>query len=244
MATQEYPLVELKGSAFTLPVIHLRTLDLDYIATELKNRLSQSVSFFAHAPVVLDLGEMKNTKTTCDFRRLKELLRSVDLIAVGVHRCPEALHIDAVQAELAILKGGVGKNTSSKKVETTTKSPAPQDPHPKSMAPRVRVIDKPVRSGQQIYAQNGDLIVLGPVNAGAEVIADGDIHIYAPLRGRALAGVMGDVTARIFTLSLEAQLISIAGHYKLFDEEPREKVYKGPAQAYLEDNRVMVIPIP
>ncbi|MDH4319491.1 MAG: septum site-determining protein MinC, partial [Desulfobulbaceae bacterium] len=193
MATQKYPLVELKGSAFTLPVIHLRTLDLDYIATELKDRLSQSVSFFAHAPVVLDMGKLRNTETTCDFRKLKALLRSVDLIAVGVHRCPETLHSDAVKAELAILKGGIGKNTSQNKTEENTKSPTLQNPPSKNKESRVRIIDKPVRSGQQIYAQNGDLIVLGPVNAGAEVIADGDIHIYAPLRGRALAGVMGDV---------------------------------------------------
>ncbi|MDH3349313.1 MAG: septum site-determining protein MinC [Desulfobulbaceae bacterium] len=237
MSKQHSTLVELKGSAFTLPVIHLRTFDLVGIKTELNERLSQSVSFFAHAPVVIDLGELKDTTLSCDFTKLKQLLRDVKLIPIGVYQCPEILHPEAIKAELAILKNGV----SNKKNGSNTKSTIKQTSTNKV---QVKIIDKPVRSGQQIYAPNGDLVILSPVNAGAEVIADGNIYIYAPLRGRALAGVMGDTTARIFTLSMEAQLISIAGHYRLFDEDPPVKVYTNSAQAYLEDKHIIVTQIP
>ncbi len=104
------------------------------------------------------------------------------------------------------------------------------------------VIDRPVRTGQRIYAERTDLIVLAVVSAGAELIADGDIHVYAPLRGRALAGARGNDGARIFTLSMEAELVSIAGHFKVVEDVPADLKGK-PAQVFLDKNKVVMQPL-
>jgi septum site-determining protein MinC len=110
-----------------------------------------------------------------------------------------------------------------------------------SAAVPTRIIDKPLRSGQRVYAAGGDIVVLAAVNPGAEVIADGSIHVYAPLKGRALAGARGDVTARIFTTHLEAELVSIAGVYRTFDTALDAAVAKKPAQIRLADASQIVI---
>ena len=108
-------------------------------------------------------------------------------------------------------------------------------------APRpALVIDKPLRSGQRVYAKGGDLIVLAVVSYGAEVIADGNIHVYAPLRGRAAAGALGDTGARIFTTCMEAQLLSIAGIYRTTETELNPDVLGKPAQVRLEGEKLVV----
>jgi len=104
-----------------------------------------------------------------------------------------------------------------------------------------RIIDKPLRSGQRVYAAGGDIVVLAAVNPGAEVIADGSIHVYAPLKGRALAGARGDTAARIFTTQLEAELVSIAGVYRTFESAPDAAVAGKPAQIRLADASQIVI---
>lgn len=126
-------------------------------------------------------------------------------------------------------------------VATETQTPQPADT-PKAVetkAQETRIIYQPVRSGQQVYAQNGDLIVLAQVSAGAEILADGNIHVYGPLRGRALAGVKGNTKARIFCHSLEAELVSIAGQYKI-SEDLQNGNWKKPAQIHLEDETLTV----
>ena len=110
-------------------------------------------------------------------------------------------------------------------------------------APAVRqtlVVEKPIRTGQQVYAENADLIVLGLVNEGAEVIADGHIHIYAPLRGRALAGASGDQNARIFVQSMQAELVSIAGIYRTFDQQLPPHLHRQAVQIYLQKERLAI----
>ncbi len=108
-----------------------------------------------------------------------------------------------------------------------------------SPAQPTKIITTPIRSGQQIYAQGGDLLILAPVSTGAEVIADGHIHIYGPLRGRALAGVSGNENARIFCDSLEAELVSIAGYYKV-NENLRNDVWKSRVHVFLEDKTLHI----
>ncbi|MBL4867498.1 MAG: septum site-determining protein MinC [Pseudomonadales bacterium] len=103
-----------------------------------------------------------------------------------------------------------------------------------------KIVAKPVRSGQQVYAPGGDLIILAPVSAGAEVLADGNIHVYGPLRGRALAGVKGNTDARIFCHSLEAELISIAGHYKVSEDLRSQPLWKQPMQARLQSKHLII----
>jgi septum site-determining protein MinC len=106
------------------------------------------------------------------------------------------------------------------------------------------VIDKPVRTGQRIYAEGADLVVLAIVNAGAELIADGDIHIYAPMRGRAIAGAHGNQNARIFVQRLEAELISIAGCFQVFENGVPENVRGKPAQVHLDGSRLIFQTLP
>jgi septum site-determining protein MinC len=105
------------------------------------------------------------------------------------------------------------------------------------------IVDRPLRSGQQVYARGSDLIVLGLVSHGAEVIADGHIHVYAPLRGRAIAGARGDASARIFATCLEAQLVSIAGIYRTSETPLPDEVLARPAQVRLDGERLVVEPL-
>ena len=105
------------------------------------------------------------------------------------------------------------------------------------------VVDRPLRSGQQVYARHCDLIVLSVVNHGAEVIADGHIHVYAPLRGRAIAGARGDASARVFTTCMEPQLVAIAGTYRTTESPWPENVWSKPAVVRLEGDRIVVEPI-
>ncbi len=128
--------------------------------------------------------------------------------------------------------------TESGKTAAPSESPTTNEAKPQTS----RIIYQPVRSGQQIYAQNGDLIVLAQVSAGAEILADGNIHVYGPLRGRALAGVRGNTEARIFCQSLEAELVSIAGQYKI-SEDLQNGNWKKPAQIHLSDEKLTVKPL-
>jgi len=109
--------------------------------------------------------------------------------------------------------------------------------------PSAKVIRQPVRSGQRIYHQGGDLILLAAVNAGAEIMADGNIHVYAPLRGRALAGVRGDTEARIFCLQMESELIAIAGQYRVFENKVPPEMFGKPVQIFLDGDKIVITPL-
>ncbi len=125
-----------------------------------------------------------------------------------------------------------------------TPTTAPAAPAPSAMPLPTMIIDMPVRSGQRIYARGSDLVVTATVNPGAEVIADGSIHVYAPLRGRALAGASGQSDARIFSLAMEAELVSIAGVYRTFDDGWQKDLSGKPAQIRLKDERLDIKAIP
>ncbi len=105
------------------------------------------------------------------------------------------------------------------------------------------VVDRPLRSGQRIYARGGDLVVLGVVSHGAEVIADGNIHVYGPLRGRAIAGANGDTDARIFAAVMEPELLSIAGTYRTTDKPLADEVHGKPAQVRLHGDKMLIEPL-
>jgi septum site-determining protein MinC len=219
--------LEIKGSVFTLGVLHLLVSDLDAIAGELTAKLKMGPRFFRHAPLVIDLQALPESAEPVDFDALVRLLRSHDLVPVGVRNATPRQHEGALAAGLGVLQGG---RPERERRETGAAAP--------SHTP-TKLITQPVRSGQQIYAQAGDLIVLAPVSPGAELLADGHIHVYAPLRGRALAGIQGDTSARIFCQCLEAELISVAGHYRVI-EDLDAAVRGRPVQAYLEGERLTI----
>jgi septum site-determining protein MinC len=214
-----------KGSSFTLTVAHLTTTDLDRIKRELTNKTTQSPAFFQDTSVVLDLQAINGQPL--ELRALLDTLRASGTHPLGVRNADVFQQTEARALGLAIFPA----------IRKDEFRPPPQEPRVKP-----KVWTQPVRSGQQVYASGGDLIVLGMVNAGAEVLADGNIHCYAPLRGRALAGVKGDNEARIFTYCLEAELLSVAGFYRVVEnvKELPSDIRAKPAQIYLSGERVMI----
>lgn len=203
------PAFQLKGGSFTGTVLELHTLDLEHIAAQLLTRMQDASAWLREAPVILNVEKVAH-EALADWPGLVALLRehTVSLVAI---RAPQSL-----QAELATLDVPVLQSLKRKGVEVDVAAPAAPAPVPASR-PATRIVTQPVRGGQQIYAE-GDLILLAPVSAGAEVLADGHIHVYAPLRGRALAGVQGNTEARIFCQALEAELVSIAGRYRVAED--------------------------
>lgn len=198
----------------------------------LRGQIGRSPQFFANAPVVLDLANRSGFEDAAEFTELKRLLRALDLVPVGVQNASLAQQRAAATAGLGVFAGpsaqrraGPSPSSSERQTATTTKS---------------LLVDQPVRSGTQIYARGGDLIVLKSVSAGAEIIADGHIHVYGTLRGRAIAGAAGDGAARIFVNRLEAELISIAGRYLVSDQIGTEHIGQ-TRQVVLQDDRVTIV---
>jgi septum site-determining protein MinC len=245
------PGAELKGSTVTLTVVRLLSGELADVERDLREKIATGPRFFANAPVILDLEQVRDIRPGLDFPALVELLKELALVPVGVRHATLAQQEAAIAAGLAVVKGGGVRElpTAPRPVDASEaraeKPRAPtkiQPPSPKSpraaessdSVVRAKTVNRPVRSGQQIFAKDRDLVVLGAVNAGAEVVADGDIHIYGPLRGRALAGAKGDRNARIFCRNLAAELVAIAGHYQVSDESVPPEVRGRAVQIYLD----------
>lgn len=189
---------DLKGSSFTLSVLHLSDNDISNAVHFLKQKIEQAPAFFAHAPVVLNIGQVESD---IDFRVLKSGIEELGMVPVGVAGSKDS------RVRTLISQAGLAVMTSSK---APAVAPAQMQP--------VQIVHAPVRSGQQIYAKDRDLVILNHVSAGAEVIADGTIHIHGTLRGRAIAGASGSTDAKIICSDLQAELVSIAGHYWLSDQ--------------------------
>ena len=246
--------IEIKGSVFTLPVLKICATETEQIALALKKHLAQSLSFFKNAPIVIDLERTKQLKPAIDFLALTQILRDQQLVPVAVQKGSLEQHLEAEKAGLAILTGQASSKTKQEDTpandQTVAEAAKPKNDSERdagvasveSIAP-TKMVTQPIRSGQRIYARGGDLIVLAAVNAGAEVMADGNIHIYAPLRGRALAGVKGDDTARIFCHYMEAELIAIAGAYRVFEDRVPNEYYQKAVQICLRGEQLDIVPI-
>jgi septum site-determining protein MinC len=216
---------EIKSANLPLVSLLLKSTDLAALADELKTRFGDVPEFFDNDPLVLDLSPLGG-QGELDFGELLHLLRGYRVMPVAVRGGSEA------QMEAAVLKGLAVANEL--RVIQSPSAPAPALPQRGREQESALVIDKPLRSGQQVYARGRDLVVMCMVNPGAEVIADGHIHVYAPLRGKAIAGAKGNTEARIFTMALEAQLISIAGVYRTSDIALPGEVLGKPAQVKLQ----------
>ncbi|POE04304.1 septum site-determining protein MinC [Pectobacterium odoriferum] len=222
--------IELKGSSFTLSVVHLHDSQPEVIYQALQEKIEQAPAFLKNAPVVINVAAL--TAET-DWIKLQQAISSTGLHVVGVSGCTDdVLKKIIAQAGLPLLSEGKAQR---RVIEPVAAVPA---------AVKTKIINTPVRSGQQIYARNCDLIVTSSVSAGAEVIADGNIHIYGMMRGRALAGVSGDVQSQIFCTHLAAELVSIAGRYWLSDQIP-EAYFGQPARINLHqlDNVLTIKPL-
>ena len=185
--------IELKGSSFTLSVVHLHEAEPKVIRQALEDKIAQAPAFLKHAPVVINVSGLESP---VNWPALQEVVTSTGLRIIGVSGCKDAsLKAEIDEMGLPLLTEGKEKVARSAPVE----APAPSAP-PQNVTPitKTRLIDVPVRSGQRIYAPQCDLIVTSHVSAGAELIADGNIHVYGMMRGRALAGASGDREAQIF----------------------------------------------
>ncbi|WMC12181.1 septum site-determining protein MinC [Oceanimonas pelagia] len=195
--------IELKGSSFTLSVLHITSANIAQVKQQLQEKIAQAPEFFRAAPLVINIEKLPDIP---DFSALAAAVRELELVPVGVSGLLDDNGRAAARAAgLAVMTTG--------KVATPAQSPSPALLN----QPGTRVHRGPVRSGQQIYAQNGSLVILGAVSNGAEVIADDSIHVYGALRGRAVAGAKGNEHARIYCQQLMPELVSIAGHYQLSD---------------------------
>ncbi|MDF2231475.1 septum site-determining protein MinC [Albimonas sp. CAU 1670] len=204
----------------------------------LDDLLRQSPGFFSDAPLVLDLAQAEGLDADGPFVALLRDLRARGLNPFAVQNATEAQGAAASRAGLANLPAGRDAALPRKPAPVEA-SPEP-DPEPVDPGPGTVLVTEPVRSGQRIYAERGDVIVVGSVSSGAEIIAHGNVHVYGRLRGRALAGVHGDASARIFCQSLEAELIAIAGLYKT-REEIGDGYVQQPVQAFLEDDALRIV---
>ncbi|HYM03823.1 MAG TPA: septum site-determining protein MinC [Stellaceae bacterium] len=219
----------VQGGIFTIMMVKIGDPYDPALETELAEQVARSPSFYADAPVVLDLKDSLGCTSAADYTILKETLRRHGLIAVGVQNA-SALQLRAAHAVDLAAFAGAAVNGARRA------APAERA----ALGPRPRLVTDPVRSGTQIYARGSDLIVVAPVSSGAEVIADGHIHVYGTLRGRAIAGASGDVAARIFAQRLEAELLAIAGRY-LVSEAIAPEYLQQSAQVALIDNHLRIL---
>jgi septum site-determining protein MinC len=224
----------VQGAVFTVMVVRAGMLRDSAFEQELTEQIQRSPRFFLNAPVVLDLKEATEFTQDSEFADAREILRRHTLTLIGVQNAAPG-QLDAAAA--------AGLASFAPNASQPNRGP-PRDPSRGSTtrpaaAIKTRLVTQPVRSGTQIYARGADLIVTAAVSPGAEIIADGNIHVYGALRGRALAGAGGDVEARIFCSRLEAELVSIAGRYLVSEQLPPEQ--QGfPVQIALIDERLTV----
>lgn len=219
----------LKSLNFSLLVVPVESADLSQLADELNKKRIMAPDFFQNAPIVVHI---ENETSNLDFATVKAIVIEHGFILAGVSgelsdSQKEALHAD----KIAILKRS--KRQASKEVVIEDKpAEAPIEEVIEETATfianevKTKIVTGRVRSGQQIYAKECDLVINGDVSAGAEIIADGNIHIYGALRGRAIAGAMGDQTASVFCRVLAPELVSIAGVFKLSEGLPHEHLGK------------------
>lgn len=266
---REEPAFKIKNANLPLLVLHVNTTDMDKLKSQLATRLAQAPDFFSDSPMALGLATLADAGITPDFADLVAFMRDHGLRVAGVVGGSPEQREAAVQAGLGLFPEAPARPVTQATFdpivpaatksplqpelpgfETTTTEQQPDQPSPPADPPWTAaalrptlVIDKPVRTGQRIYAEGADLVVLAIVNAGAELIADGDIHVYAPLRGRAIAGARGNEGARIFVQRLEAELISIAGCFRLFEDGIPENVRGKPAQVRLDGSRLVFQPL-
>ena len=226
---------EIKSANLPLVALLLKSADLSALSREMALRFGDIPDFFDNDPLVIDLSQLPLDAATVDFAALLTLLRPYRVAPLAVRGGNPAQLAAALAAGLVAAPDArvVSAPAAAPPPPTRSKAAAPVAEAQAAPAPGALVIDKPLRSGQQVYARGRDLVVLAMVNAGAEVIADGHIHVYAPLRGKAMAGARGNTEARIFALSLEPELLSIAGIYRTSENPLPEGVWGQPTQVRL-----------
>ncbi len=238
---------ELKFGQVGIANLRVRTLNIVQLTAEMQDRVQRAPNLFQRAAVVLDFGGLSQAPSAEDARRLIDGLRDAGVLPVALAYGTKEIETLSQQLGLPLL---AKFRAQYERTEATAATAAPvveAKPAPDTQPTRAPQATppaapglmqaSPVRSGQQVYADHRDLTVLSTVGAGAEVLADGSIHIYGALRGRALAGAQGNEDARIFCREFHAELVAVAGHYKVLEDIPDQLLGK-PVQVWLENGQL------
>ncbi len=257
--------LEIKISTVVAVAALLGETDYSTLSAALTQITGGTPDYFEDEFTLLDFSatDPQPELGSIDWPALITLFKSHGLNPVAVRNAPSALEeeirshglaIDSMPTPAAAAQTQAAPSTEQKQlaldaldekevIEPELASPTPAVQAVPALAANTMIIDTPVRTGQRIYARGADLVLMAMVNAGAEVIADGSIHAYAPLRGRALAGASGNTKARIFAMVMEAELVSIAGVYKTFEQDWPANLVKKPVQVMLQDDKLEMRPI-
>ncbi|EKS68431.1 MULTISPECIES: septum site-determining protein MinC [Caballeronia] len=252
MSLNKTPFFELRSGSVDTLLFVVKTPDLDALRTELTRRFEATPEFFAGDVVAIDVRRLAEGERVA-LADLEKVLRDVRMRPIGIVALPEqtwaiqwanagGLPVLEARDRRGAPKPSVDEAKPNTEAAAVIEAAVANTPPPPALPAPATIIDRPLRSGQQVYAK-GDLIVLGLVSYGAEVIAEGNIHIYAPLRGRALAGVHGNLDARIFCTCLEPELISIAGIYRTTENPLPADVLSKPVQIWLNEEKLMIEPL-
>jgi septum site-determining protein MinC len=235
---------DLKNTTLPLLQLQLKSPDLAALAAELQARSRETPNLFLHDPLVVDVSALREAEeAVIDFPALVALLREHRLQPVAVAGGNAAQLEAALEAGLPEAPEPPAPRPRPVREVEVVKEVVKEVVREVPVAASTLVIDKPLRSGQQVYARGGDLVVLAAVNFGAEVIADGHVHVYAPLRGKAIAGHRGNTDARIFTTCLQPELIAIAGVYRTTETALPDNVQGKAAQVRLVDGKLVMEPL-
>lgn len=243
MSTSAPPLqktaLEFKSTSLTIPTLLLASNDMSEIELLLQEKIAQAPEFFKNSPLLLDLQKLNNQSLAIDLHEVIALLRKQGLMPIGIRGGTEQQNHEVLAMDLPVhsMHGNSTAINTKPESKPVGASGAEQKKQAESL-PENKLITHPIRSGQRVYAK-GDLIVTAAVSAGAEIMAEGNIHVYGTLRGRALAGVLGNVESRIFCSDLQAELISIAGIYQLSDDLGPETAHK-PVQISLDNQKLII----
>ncbi len=238
--SQNSPAFEFKSSVVTLPVLHLYSTDINVITLQLREKIKQAPEFFKSSPLLIDLQNIQEEEL--NLALLVDAMRNAEIFPVGIRGGTQDQKQIAKDLLLPVLSIQNKSNTISLQAsKKETKLITPPQPPSETNEPTVidtTFIDQPIRSGQRIYVK-GDLTITAQVSPGAEIMAEGNIHIYGPLRGRALAGVQGNEKACIFCSDLQAELVSIAGNYRI-SEDIKESERNTLVQIYLDKQALII----
>ncbi|QLI82748.1 septum site-determining protein MinC [Chitinibacter fontanus] len=235
---QAASLFEFKSTTTRLTAFIPVTTDCDQLQAALQAQLGGVDHFLAGEQIVIDFNSLPQIPSAVELVAMVNLLRQFALAPIAAQGGNRDQQVAAKEAGLVVLSDSE-ISASAHAQQNTQPQYVPEVVTPQGAT----IITRPVRTGQQVYAKGGDLIVLALVSNGAEVIADGNIHVYAPLRGRALAGARGDTSARIFTTCMEAELVSVAGIYRSLDQALPDSIRSKPAQIMLDQDKIVIEPL-
>lgn len=235
------PVFQLKGSMLAITVLELAQNNLEGLDRQLAAKVAQAPNFFSNTPLVLALDKLPAGEGAVDLPGLMRICRHHGLRTLAIRASRIEDIAAAIAIDLPVLPpSGARERPVEPEPEVRKPEPAPAPAPPPAPAPApepairpTKIITSPVRGGQQIYAQGGDLVVVSSVSPGAELLADGNIHVYGAMRGRALAGIKGNTRARIFCQQMTAEMVSIAGQYKVCEDLRRDPLWGAGVQVSL-----------